>query len=199
MRRVMDSRENLMNAILEQVRETGYKNATTKKIAERAGMNEASIFRIFGNKDQLFLEAVYQKTISTDEIDLDVISSLPDFRARVDCFLDTAFYLYYRQMAIFRIFMLSIIEETDTKYRHAVFSRVQSIIDLFCNFLQDECDKGNIRSADFSMISDIVFSALLITALRVTGEKHGEHSIRDSANEFVQKYTDFLCRRLMLS
>ncbi len=52
-----DTKENILNAAIELFATRGYTDATTKMIADCAGVNEITIFRHFGNKETLFSEA----------------------------------------------------------------------------------------------------------------------------------------------
>jgi AcrR family transcriptional regulator len=51
------TREKIINATLELIQEKGYKAATTKLIAEKAGVREITIFRHFGSKMGIMEEA----------------------------------------------------------------------------------------------------------------------------------------------
>ncbi|MDH4119164.1 MAG: TetR/AcrR family transcriptional regulator [Acidimicrobiia bacterium] len=51
-----DSR--LIAAAVEELMEHGYRGATTKSIAERAGVNEVTLFRRFGTKRDLMTQAL---------------------------------------------------------------------------------------------------------------------------------------------
>ncbi len=52
------TRESLIQATFEVFLEKGYAAATTREIAERAGVNEVTLFRHFKNKENLMNEAV---------------------------------------------------------------------------------------------------------------------------------------------
>jgi AcrR family transcriptional regulator len=52
------TRQRLMEAALRLFGEVGYTRATTRAIAERAGVNEVTIFRHFGNKKNLLLACI---------------------------------------------------------------------------------------------------------------------------------------------
>lgn len=52
------SRRQLLQAGLELLAEKGYKGATTRAIAERAGLTEVTLFRHFGSKEALLKEAI---------------------------------------------------------------------------------------------------------------------------------------------
>lgn len=53
----MDVRERILRAAAELYGETGFRGATTRRIAERAGVNEITLFRHFGSKTRLLHEA----------------------------------------------------------------------------------------------------------------------------------------------
>jgi AcrR family transcriptional regulator len=56
----------IFDAALKIVTERGYIGATTKLIAEEAGIGEVTLFRRFGNKDTLILEAMKQEAAKLD-------------------------------------------------------------------------------------------------------------------------------------
>ena len=51
----------IFNAALKVMTERGYTGATTKLIAQEAGIGEVTLFRRFGNKETLILEAMKQE------------------------------------------------------------------------------------------------------------------------------------------
>jgi len=50
-----DTRERIIAAAREVIRRKGKRGATTREIADVAGVNEATLFRHFGNKDALII------------------------------------------------------------------------------------------------------------------------------------------------
>ena len=63
-----DTRNRIIRAAIELVDEQGYKGATTRAIAERAEVNEVTLFRHFGNK-QGILDAAIEKYSFFDKIE----------------------------------------------------------------------------------------------------------------------------------
>jgi AcrR family transcriptional regulator len=59
MQELKNTPERIIKAFIELFRDCGYKGATTRAIAERAGVNEVTIFRHFGNKKGI-MEAALQ-------------------------------------------------------------------------------------------------------------------------------------------
>ena len=57
----MDSREQLLHAAITVYSVSGVRGATTKRIAQEAGVNEVTLFRHFGSKDVLMQEALRWK------------------------------------------------------------------------------------------------------------------------------------------
>lgn len=53
-----DTRETILAAAMEAYSKYGFRGATTRRIAETAGVNEVTIFRHFGSKEALLGEAL---------------------------------------------------------------------------------------------------------------------------------------------
>ena len=52
--------QRLIQAAIDQLIAVGYQGATTRSISERAGVNEVTLFRRFGSKDELLAAAISQ-------------------------------------------------------------------------------------------------------------------------------------------
>lgn len=55
------SDKEVFDAVLQTLLEAGYAGSTTKQIAELANVNEATLFRKYGSKDQLVNKAILHK------------------------------------------------------------------------------------------------------------------------------------------
>lgn len=60
----MDVRERILRAALAVFTEVGFRGATTRRIAQEAGVNEITIFRHFGSKDRLLHEAIHRSDLA---------------------------------------------------------------------------------------------------------------------------------------
>jgi AcrR family transcriptional regulator len=57
-----NTKEQLLKATLELISEKGYLGATTREIAQEAGVTELTLFRHFGSKERLFEELLKRYT-----------------------------------------------------------------------------------------------------------------------------------------
>lgn len=58
MKEQKNTSERIVTAFIELFRDYGYKGTTTRAVAERAGVNEVTIFRHFGNKKSIMEAAL---------------------------------------------------------------------------------------------------------------------------------------------
>ena len=64
------SRDRILEAAQRVYAEHGFRGATTRRIAEAAGVNEVTLFRIFGGKDALLAEAIRPNATREDVLTL---------------------------------------------------------------------------------------------------------------------------------
>ncbi len=57
-----DTKERLFDASLKLISEKGYLGATTREMAQEAGVTELTLFRHFGSKEKLFIEVLSKYT-----------------------------------------------------------------------------------------------------------------------------------------
>ena len=72
--RGITTRARLIAATVEVVREVGYAHATTRAIAQRAGVAEGTIYRHFPDKAALFFAAIFERNAAL----LEGLSGLAD-------------------------------------------------------------------------------------------------------------------------
>src|SRR4051812_37589313 len=56
----MEMRNRILDAAIRVFAETGYRGATTRRIAQVADVNEVTLFRHFGSKEELLQQALQQ-------------------------------------------------------------------------------------------------------------------------------------------
>ncbi len=111
------TRKQLLEAAARVYGEAGFRGATTRRIAEEAGVNEVTLFRLFGSKAALIHEAVRAHSASgpvqeLPDLPVDPVAELTEWAER-----DHAFMLEYRDMT--RMAMADISERPDCAFSTA--------------------------------------------------------------------------------
>lgn len=187
------SKEKLIDAILELVRETGYKKATTKEIAKRAEVNELTLFRIFGNKKQLLLSAINARITDFDTLDLQQFQQYSTLDKRVEAFLTAFCSLYIEHIYISKIFMVTSFD-METADIQNVFEKTYHSVDSIRHFFELEYENGNIRSIDFATFSELIFSTIMLEALQLTAQK-ADVTGKEMA-PLIKECTKYICQLL---
>ena len=65
----IDVRERIITAAMTAYAESGFQGATTRRVAEIAGVNEVTIFRNFGSKAALMDEALFRRCAALKIVD----------------------------------------------------------------------------------------------------------------------------------
>ena len=73
-----DHRHRILQAAAKVYAEHGWRGATTRRIAEEAGVNEVTIFRQFGNKEALLDSAMRESVRPTDQPSLPLVPVDPE-------------------------------------------------------------------------------------------------------------------------
>ena len=152
------TRSRVMKAALEEFTLCGYKGTSTKRIAERAGVNEVTIFRHFGSKLELFRAASEQ---AFRELSVPTLSEEHLKLPLRDC-LSKMFYEYLeRAPAQTDIFMLGMSESFAHPQIAEIFNDFawQNRVNLAECFRQIYA-AGKLRETNFGILAHVVLSSL---------------------------------------
>src|SRR5579872_3360865 len=139
---VLSTRERILRAAREIFERNGTRGTTTREVAERAGVNEATLFRHFGNKVSL-LEAMREWSI--DKMGLtDALDALGgDLRADLTAICTALYDGMLRNQAIIRISLAE--EQTDPEGLPSCLRGPTLIMQRLGAYLQGQLDAGKIR------------------------------------------------------
>lgn len=82
--KMANRRERVLEEARALVAEVGYESMTTRQLAERAGVSPATLFNIFGNKENLVVTAVGAHLTGYFETETKLSASIDDFFAMVN-------------------------------------------------------------------------------------------------------------------
>jgi AcrR family transcriptional regulator len=192
MERVEDTREKLLEATLELISEKGYTGATTREIASRAGVCELTLFRRFGNKEQLFEEMLHR------------FSFLPRFRGLlseihampVEEGLNTIGVRYLQTLrerrALVRI-LVSEISHSTGQVRTISRQMIDNLVTILEGYLEDPQRRQELRPIDLNLAAPAFLRVLFMTYFNEAILREGEMSdeeIRRTVKATVQIFLD---------
>jgi AcrR family transcriptional regulator len=104
-----DSRDRILEAAARVYAQYGFRGATTRLIAQEAGVNEVTLFRLFGSKAQLFDELLNK------QLHASIIPLLPDEPGNPETDLVEWCAVLLAQMRASRSFLRKMIGETEER------------------------------------------------------------------------------------
>ncbi len=173
----MSVREAIVHAAMEIFSDKGYTGATTKEIAEKAGCNEVTLFRHFGNKENLFEESLQRFTppsimpkALSDHVTGDVKKDLTGIANR---YLDAAL----EQLPYIR---MSIIELPRTPELARLVALIpvhmaSNVNEYFLKMFED----GVVAKANFDRLSEVFYNMLFQYVLAAYVFEHDERGAKD--------------------
>ena len=153
-----DTDIKIINATFSILQKEGVTKATTKKIAEKAGVNEVTIFRKFKNKNHLvevtkeyYLKILFNK-----------LEEVFDFNEEdtIEKYLQSNFIgLLNLPDEEFSVFKIAMEEVRDIPEKKQLISRITNvIIDKLDEFFKFKIEKGEIRELDSRVLALVCFS-----------------------------------------
>jgi AcrR family transcriptional regulator len=79
----LTSKEKLINATIEVISESGLHSVTTAKIAKKAKLSEAMIYKNFGNKDHMIVESFLKIKKGLNDFVLSRLLGIENFEAQL--------------------------------------------------------------------------------------------------------------------
>lgn len=136
--------DRLLAAALKVFSRDGWQSATTKGIALQAGVNEVTLFRLFGSKEKLLVEVIRQFVGKKHEIlDQGIEKDLP-MREVLQRFAD-AYHGCISDSADFIRVSLGEYARDPARAREVMSGIVKPMRSRFLAFLQEHQKKGAIR------------------------------------------------------
>ncbi len=143
--------DQIIQAAIELISEKGYKAATTKAIAELAGVNEVTLFRQFGNKrgiiktimEQFSYAPILKKTISSNvvwDLEEDLYRFSTEYQAYMWKIKDYV-WIGFREAGVF--------PEIDKEMANIPLAIKQELI----KYIEEMSNRGKIIDVDFEALA----------------------------------------------
>ena len=156
----MNTEDKILDATIKLLDQVGWKGATTKRIADEAGVNEVTVFRKFKNKETL-LKAAKERSANTFLKELDTLFDIDD-NCDVDVYLMTiwrnASKIIDKQINLIRI---SMEEVRGIPLEEKVLPKITEMISHhLVEYFQKQIKRGLIRRIDPEVAALTIFSVV---------------------------------------
>ena len=137
-----ETRNRILAATRQILAKKGRRGATTREIAELAGVNEATLFRHFGNKDAI-VEACANHYCTVDAVQ-DVVQTLSgDLEADLCSLADV---LVNRMESVRDLIVMSLAEEeADTSLGTAAWRGPAAIRQIVIDYMAKQVERGSLQ------------------------------------------------------
>lgn len=183
MKKSTQTKERILEKTMEIVAEKGYSATSTKEIAEKAGVSEATVFKYYGSKDEL-LKTIVLRTIDKF-YDYSLKEAIPDTFERsngqsveflIQELIKERITFFQKNSPAFRvIFQEMLINDSIFQlFKDKIWTKMREL----SNFVFDqgktrgelrEIDNYFLRKAFFGMI---IFSAIFENILKLEDDQH---------------------------
>ena len=182
----------IAHAAIRLLSTVGHKNATTRRIAQEAGISQSTIFRLYGDKNKLLLKIFHDLHPDGRVPDLSTLLGEEDVAAGLA-------HLFQAYLAVIVAYLpavrLSMQLGHDVNFRTDPDIALGPYIDQLTGYFQNLCAQNRIIQADFRALSQLVFAQLLTHAPRVNTGDDGE-GCDEAISGLAWKYALFLERKL---
>lgn len=194
------SKNRIRDAAIDLFAQKGYARATTSAIAKSAGVNEVTLFRIFGNKKALFYDVYFLMTPMVDALDLSGLTDGGDIANDLAVFFKSIMIQYIGHMPVYRLSLQLQEEIYERELYYASFDKIRELINQFVGYLVMLRDKGRIIDANFQALAEFMFSVLLVKAQEFSlidpdgkdGEVHDMAMVEAFAASYAREVTFLL-------
>jgi len=179
----------IFDAAIQLFSKNGYKQTTTKAIAELAGVSESTFFRIYKNKSALLSDLLYFLTPGPEDISFKELTNGSDLEKDFEIFLYGNAILHIKHLPVWRVAM-----HIEKIYDSSRFSRIEGLVTQMSGYFDHLKESGMVKDYDYRALAEHVNAMVLIKANEfIAGEAYGR-SAEKSAMAFAKQYAAFFAR-----
>jgi AcrR family transcriptional regulator len=186
-----DTRKRIIDAALRLFGQVGYIKASTRAIAEAAGVNEVTLFRHFGSKKNLLM-ACMQAFNETSFPEVFESNLTGDFAADTMCMALQQIEDTRANLDILRVMLCD--TRTVPELREAVMAGARGNLSRLIRYFQRQIDAGVVRQGLSAETLAFSFDSLFSTSLlfenlfqeALTPQLSGEDAVRQMVDIFVR-------------
>jgi AcrR family transcriptional regulator len=195
-----NTRERIEEQALLLFSRQGFHETSVSEIAEKAKVNEGTIFRLYNNKNDLYLEVV-RKFASTDDVDLmdlQLSLSMEDIKQDLKLIVQEYFRVYFKKIHALRIFVSGMIQfEELRQFGYLIMPVLEK---HFKEYLNEMEARKIIKVKGIEVVSDFFMSTIMSDVANMTTFKKLEEyseEVGQIINEMWEKRIDFFCKEFI--
>jgi TetR/AcrR family transcriptional regulator len=182
-RKVKSSRDRVLDAATAVFAARGYRGASTQRIAERAGVNQATVFRIFNSKRALYLKVLERKLgaelppwlLRTLEANPDHEQAFHEVAERLEMLFDPTF---------IRLLLAGGLEQPQD-LKKCLRPRLLTFYSVLGEYIQQRINSGALRDLDPASMARALVGMVFYE--RIFDELFGKRGLPDNVSERVGK------------
>lgn len=174
----------------------GYKQTTTKQIAELAGVNESTIYRLFGTKEDLFHQSIAHYTAEMLRIDNDGLTYGKNLEQDIYLLIEKNVTLMKQTIPSFRLLVKGSL--MDEKLLNEVNTKIHQLQNHFKQYLVGMQRRGLIKDTDFDTLVEFLFGAIFHESFLLNIDESGPVDYGRSLEAFCARYASYCCEMLMV-
>jgi len=182
----MKTSKNILDAALELFSEKGYRGTTTRAIAQKAGVNEVTVFRHFASKENIFFAVIDRETDIKDQIKKIDFEPTGDLAGDLTNIGLIASRNMIARAKLMKLLMMEFDRHPDL-WQHVSHAPFEAL-DIFSRYFKKAKTKGYVRDIDPDFAA-LVFFSFLFRSL-VAHAFMGEDFMMKLDEQTMGKFTD---------
>lgn len=179
----LSTRDRIIDAALAVFSEKGYEAASTRDIAEKTGVNEITLFRHFGNKENLFREVLNAK-VPTSLLSDDVNRRLTGHLREDLSFLAKNYLeIHLKNLDFIRIGIMEV--PRNPFCANVVRTIPERLEEHLANYLADLAARHEIRDANYKLLARMFYGLLFQQVMLICSFGDDSGTLRAGSDELI--------------
>lgn len=183
-----ETQKKILKAATKLFSEKGYRGTSTKSIAELAGVNEVTLFRHFGTKDNILQEVIRHFSYEGNIIEKIKAEITGDINQDLYIFAHTYYMFLVNNIKMYKIQVRELREDGER------FTNSIDYVDYMTDYLQKKVDKGHFKGNPKLVSTSTVAMIMGLFTLEVFSPKiYLELDDKELIKLFVEEQKKLYC------
>ncbi|MCC8123799.1 MAG: TetR/AcrR family transcriptional regulator [Oscillospiraceae bacterium] len=186
-----ETKQWILEAAATIFSKNGFNSATTRAIAEQAGIHESTLFRIYKSKEALWEDLLLNMTPSADSIDVNELTGGADLEKDFQYLFYCGAMLHVRHIPVFRFAM-----QMEDQYDPVRFARIESMISYMERYFNALMQREILVEFDYRMLAEHINSLTFVKATEFIAAEQFNIPAEQSSRTFATQYGTYFAHIL---